>query len=119
MKKFILIALISFFGIQAQAQNNKAIDKVAGKYNIEVKGNCDTCKKRIEKAAYSVNGVRSAQWHEDDQTLHVMLNDKKTTPQDVQVAVANVGHDTKYNGKEVLAKNEVYENLHECCLYER
>jgi len=119
MKKMILLALLSFFGLQAQAQDTNAAPKVKGKYDIEVKGNCDMCKKRIEKAAYSVNGVRSAEWHVDDQTLHVMLNDKKATPQQVQAAVAAKGHDTKYNNTEVNATSEQYESLHGCCLYER
>lgn len=119
MKKIILIALISMFGIQANAQDQKADKKANGKYDIEVKGNCDMCKKRIEKAAYSVNGVRSAEWHADDQTLHVMLNDKKTSPTQVQEAVAKQGHDTKYNTVEIKATQEQYDNLHGCCLYER
>lgn len=118
MKKFILIAIISFFGIQAQGQNTQK-SVVKGKYDIEVKGNCDMCKKRIEKAAYSVSGVRSAEWHADDQTLHVYLNDKKASPELVQAAIAKQGHDTKYNNKEIKATKEQYESLHGCCLYER
>jgi len=119
MKKIILIAIISFFGIEANAQDQQEVKKTPGKYDIEVKGNCDMCKKRIEKAAYSVNGVRSAEWHADDQTLHVMLNDKKTTPALVQAAVAKQGHDTKYANIDIKATNEQYDNLHGCCLYER
>ncbi|UYW00637.1 metal transporter [Flavobacterium agricola] len=119
MKKILLLALLTFFGLQAHAQDAKSVSKTHGKYDIEVKGNCNMCKKRIEKAAYSVNGVRSAEWHADDQTLHVMLNDKKATPLQVQQAVAAQGHDTKFNNKDVKATPTDYENLHGCCLYER
>jgi periplasmic mercuric ion binding protein len=119
MRKLILIAFMSLLGIQVQAQNNQTKQPSKGKYDIEVKGNCDMCKKRIEKAAYSVTGVRSAEWHADDQTLHVYLNDKKATTTQVQQAIAKQGHDTKYNGNEIKATQEQYDNLHGCCLYER
>nr|WP_317631530.1 heavy metal-associated domain-containing protein [uncultured Flavobacterium sp.] len=119
MKKYILIAVVSLFGITMQAQEKHDTKPVKGKYDIEVKGNCGMCKKRIEKAAYSVKGVRSAEWHAEDQTLHVMLNDKKANPTKVQEAVAKVGHDTKYNDEAIKATKEDYENLHNCCIYER
>ena len=119
MKKFLIVALVSLFGLTMQAQEKHQEKPVKGKYDIEVKGNCDMCKKRIEKAAYSVSGVRSAEWHADDQTLHVLLNDKKTTPQKVQEAVAKQGHDTKFADQEIKATDEEYKSLHGCCIYER
>ncbi len=106
---FVLIALVSF-GVTAQDKKNKN-----AKYNIEVNGNCDQCKKRIEKAAYSVSGVKSAVWHIDDHTLHLIINEEKTSLEDVQKAVAKVGHDTD----NVKATDEAYENLHHCCKYDR
>lgn len=106
----VLMVLIVSFTVQAQEKKNKN-----AKYNIEVNGNCDQCKKRIEKAAYSVAGVKSADWHIDDHTLHLILNEEKTSSLDVKKAIAKVGHDTD----EVKATDEVYKNLHSCCLYER
>ena len=119
MKKYFLIAFVFMLGFSMQAQQKHDTKPVKGKYDIEVKGNCGMCKKRIEKAAYSVNGVRSAEWHAEDQTLHVMLNDKKASPIKVQQAVAKVGHDTKYKDQDIKATKEDYENLHNCCVYER
>lgn len=112
MKKIVFAMLIMFVGLSVQAQDKK--DKNA-KHEIEVKGVCEMCKKRIEKAAYSVKGVKSATWHADHQDLHIIIDENKCTVDDVHTAVAKAGHDT---GK-VKATNEDYENLHSCCQYDR
>jgi mercuric ion binding protein len=112
MKKIIIVLFISLMGFSSQAQEKKSKN---AKKDIEVKGNCEMCKKRIEKAAFSVAGVKSAEWHSDDQTLHVILNEEKTDAMKVQQAVAKVGHDTK----DVRANDADYKKLHTCCAYER
>jgi len=103
--------MVLFAGLSGQAQEKKKI----AKYDVEVNGNCDQCKKRIEKAAFSVSGVKSAVWHMDDHMLHVIINEEKTSLNEVQKAVAKAGHDTR----DVKAADEDYANLHHCCLYER
>ncbi|NBL63807.1 metal transporter [Flavobacterium sp. NST-5] len=112
MKKLLVALIVLMMGISTNAQEKK---KKNAKHDIEVQGNCDMCKKRIEKAAYSVAGVKSAEWHQDDQTLHVLINEQKTSPYLVSKAVAQAGHDTKT----VKATDENYEALHSCCAYER
>ncbi len=101
-----------FVGLSVQAQEKK--NKNA-KYTIEVNGNCEQCKKRIEKAAFSVSGVKSANWNVETHQLSLILNEEKTSVLDVKKAIAKVGHDTD----EVKATDEIYENLHSCCKYER
>ncbi len=112
MKNILIGMMLLFFALSAQAQDKK--NKNA-KYNIEVNGNCEMCKKRIEKAAFSVKGVKSADWHIDDHMLHLILNEEKSSVADVKKAIAKVGHDTD----EVKATDEEYNTLHGCCLYER
>jgi len=112
MRQIIVILLVSIFGLTAQAQEKKS---KSAKANVEVKGNCDMCKKRIEKAAYSVSGVKSAVWHSDDQTLHLVINEEKCSTKDVEKAIAKAGHDTK-NTK---ASESEYSSLHACCQYDR
>ena len=107
---FGMMLLMVTVSIQAQEKKNKN-----AKYNVEVNGNCEQCKKRIEKAALSVAGVKSAEWHLDDHILHLIINEEKCSITDVKQAIANVGHDTE----DIKAKDEVYEKLHHCCLYER
>lgn len=112
MKKLFFVLFVALVGITSQAQEKK--NKNA-KYEIAVNGNCEMCKKRIEKAAYSVKGVKSAEWHQDHQDLHLIIDENKCTVEDVSKAIAAVGHDTE----KVKATDEDYEKLHTCCMYER
>ncbi len=111
MKNLLFVLLFSVIGFAAQAQ---AKNKNA-KHQIEVKGNCDQCKKRIEKAALSVSGVKSASWDIESQKLQLIINEEKTDVESVQNAIAKAGHDS--DGTK--ATDEAYENLHHCCKYER
>lgn len=112
MKNIVLGMMLLFVTLSTQAQEKK--NKNA-KYDVEVNGNCEQCKKRIEKAAFSVSGVKSAEWHMDDHMLHLIINEEKCSVLDVKKAIAKVGHDTD----EVRATDADYSNLHHCCLYER
>lgn len=112
MKKIIVVLLLSIVGFSAQAQEKK--NKNA-KHDIAVKGNCEMCKKRIEKAAYAVPGVKSAIWTADNQSLHVIMNEEKATPLQIQESIAKAGHDTET----VKASTDDYGKLHSCCQYER
>lgn len=115
MKKLILILAISFLGFTAQAQDKEVKKNKNAKYDIEVNGNCGMCKKRIETAAYSVKGVKSAQWHQDHHDMHLILDENKTSIDEVHQAIAKAGHDTN----KAKADDETYEKLHHCCQYER
>ncbi len=112
MKNIILGMMLLFVAISTQAQEKK--NKNA-KYAIEVNGNCDLCKKRIEKAAFSVAGVKSAVWDIETHQLALILNEEKCSVLDVKKSIAKVGHDTD----EVKATDSDYEKLHSCCQYER
>lgn len=111
MKNLIIIMLVSIIGITAQAQEKSK----NAKYTFEVNGNCEQCKKRIEKAAYAVPGVKMAVWNIETRQLNVILNEEKASVSDVKKAIAKVGHDTD----EFKATDEDYTNLHHCCQYER
>ncbi|MTH15019.1 heavy-metal-associated domain-containing protein [Flavobacterium sp. LC2016-01] len=112
MKKIILIAIIGFLGFSAQAQAKKNKNL---KYTTEVNGNCEQCKKRIEKAAFSVPGVKTATWDITSHQLAVILNEEKSSPADLNNAIAKAGHDTK----DAKATQADYDNLHSCCKYVR
>ena len=45
----------------------------------------------------------------------MILNEEKSSPEDLNKAIAKVGHDTK----DVKATDTDYENLHSCCKYVR
>lgn len=112
MKNIVLgmLLLVVTFSVQAQEKKNKN-----AKYSIEVNGNCEQCKKRIEKAAFGVSGVKSAVWDVETHQLQLIVNEEKSSLIDVKKAVAKVGHDTE----DVKATTEDYDGLHGCCKYER
>ncbi len=112
MKKIIVLVFLVLAGLSVQAQVKK--NKNA-KYVTEVNGNCEQCQKRIQKAAFSVVGVKSAVWNIETHQLSVILNEEKCTLLEVKIAIAKVGHDTD----EVKTTDATYENLHHCCLYDR
>lgn len=96
--------------VKGQEKKNKN-----AKYNMEVRGNCDMCKNRIEKAALSVKGVKVATWYTNQQDLHLILDENKCSVEQVSEAIADVGHDTE----KMKATDKAYANLHGCCKFER
>lgn len=80
-----------------------------------VKGNCQMCEKRIETAARAVEGVTLADWNKDTKMMEVTYDSTKTSEDAVQLAIANVGHDTPMH----KADPKVYNDLPKCCQYPR
>ncbi|MFK6999814.1 heavy-metal-associated domain-containing protein [Flavobacterium oreochromis] len=120
--KNIVLVLVLFISVFGFAQEKIVGSEFIGvkknknaKYNIEVNGNCEMCKKRIERAAFSISGVKMAQYDIEGKMLHLVLNEEKCTLLDVEKAIGKIGHDTK----NVKAIQEDYEKLHGCCRYER
>lgn len=112
MKNVILGMMLLFVAYSTQAQDKK--NKNA-KYTVEINGNCEQCQARIQKAAYSVSGVKSATWSIETHQLSLILNEEKTTVAEVKKAIAKVGHDSD----EAKTTEEVYNNLPGCCQYDR
>jgi mercuric ion binding protein len=112
MKNLFLGVMLLMVTLSAQAQEKK--NKNA-KYSITVNGNCEQCQRRIQKAAFSVNGVKTASWSIETHKLDLTLNEEKTSIAAVKKAIAKVGHDTEG----VKATQEDYDNLHSCCQYDR
>jgi len=79
-----------------------------------VKGNCESCKARIEKAAKDA-GANSAEWSAETQTVILNFDPKKTSSDKILKKIADVGHDNeKYKSTDTT-----YKNLPACCLYDR
>lgn len=112
MRKLFLGMIVLMAILSTQAQEIKNKNK---KYTITVNGNCEQCQRRIQKAAFSVNGVKAANWNIETHKLDLIINAEKTSVYDVEKAVAKVGHDTD----EVKTTKEIYDKLPGCCQYER
>ncbi|KIC65235.1 TonB-dependent receptor [Chryseobacterium taiwanense] len=79
-----------------------------------VKGNCESCKARIEKAAKDA-GADSAEWNAEKQLVTLNFDPKKTSSDKILKKIADVGHDNeKYK-----SSDSTYKNLPACCLYDR
>ena len=107
MKNLIVTCLL-ILPLALSAQKNK-------KTTFEVSGNCEMCKKRIEKAALNVKGLKVANWDISSNILSVVYNSEKVNLQEIQTAIAKVGHDTPLE----KAPDENYDELPMCCLYKR
>ncbi|MCF8378274.1 MAG: cation transporter [Bacteroidales bacterium] len=104
----ILFAFISF-SVFAQDAGTEVKEK------FKVYGNCEMCKKTIEKAGESVDGVNSAKWSISGKMITVKYDSTKTNLETIKKAIADVGYDTE----EYRAKDEIYNALHKCCKYDR
>ncbi|MBP7183914.1 MAG: cation transporter [Saprospiraceae bacterium] len=109
--KIISFSIVAFFAFSqlafAQIKNAKTETTM-------IYGNCNMCKKTIEKAA---NKKKTAQltWDVDTKIATVTYDTTKTTLNEILKNVAKAGYDNaKYR-----APDEQYSNLHSCCQYER
>jgi cation transport ATPase len=106
MKKLglLLVMLVSMTAF-SQDKNVRA--------TIEVDGVCNMCKERIEKACIKTKGVKSAVWNVNTHELKLIYNENLTNLATIEKNVAAVGHDTK----NVVATDEAYNSVHDCCRY--
>jgi periplasmic mercuric ion binding protein len=82
--------------------------------SFEVNGNCEMCKKTIEKAAKKA-GATKAVWNMSTHVLDVSFKAKKTSTEKIQQAIAAAG----YDNVGAKATDAAYNQLHHCCKYER
>lgn len=109
MKKTLLIIGILFLGISMQAQEKNK------KLTLEVNGVCEMCKERIELATLKTKGVKYANWSIETHQLSLIIDERKVNEITIHENIAKVGHDTS----KITATDEAYNNLHECCKYDR
>jgi len=101
-------------GLKKESSGQPMGDMI-GHATFHVSGNCDMCKARIEKAAKSVEGVKSAYWDEKSRKIHVGYDEMKTDPTKIGASIARAGHDTE----KIKADDKVYDALPECCKYRK
>ncbi len=115
LKIIMVFITVLFAQHSANAQSDKSERTIGiNTQIIKTDGVCVMCKKRIEKAALSVDGIKSAVWNEATKKLTVKYDVfKKEAVDNVEKKIASVGHDNeKYK-----ADNSVYNTLPDCCHY--
>ena len=114
----LLVALLALAGAQSSlAQSDKYQRNIGVKIeSIKVYGACVMDKQRIENAALTIGGVKSAVWDGNSQTLTIKYSIfNKNVTDNVQKKIASVGNDTeKYR-----AADAAYNALPECCHYRK
>jgi len=114
---FFSVAILLLTVSSAIAQSDKTQRTIGVKtQTIKASGTCSMDKNRIETAAYSIDGVKSATWEQSTQILTVTYSAfKKEAADNVQKRVADAGNDTeKYRADDI-----VYQKLPDCCYYQR
>jgi copper chaperone CopZ len=106
-KNIILTAALALCALVVNAQSVKT-------ETIKVYGNCAQCRSHIQKAATAA-GATEAKWNVDTKILTVTFDQKKTSSQKIQQKIADAGYDTR----DVRANDAAYNNLEECCQYDR
>ena len=120
MRKIILgIAIFATIGLttgysQTHKQTMKTEQVSVNMTTFGVRGNCNMCKKTIEKAASSVKGVSKANWNKDKKMMMVSFDSSKTNEMEIQKAVAASGYDTE----KVKGNLDAYNGLPGCCKYD-
>ena len=125
MKKVILsiavIAGLAFTSCKNEAKKEiktttTEISAAVVKTNLTfgVRGNCGMCKKTIEDAANSVEGVASAIWDVDQKKIDISFGDGKIDAVAIHKAIAASGYDTE----QVAGNEEAYDGVPGCCKYD-
>ena len=125
MKKVILsmavIAALAFTSCKNEARKeikttSTEVSAATIKTNLTfgVRGNCGMCKKTIEDAANSIEGVASAIWDVDQKKIDISFDDGKIDAVAIHKAIAATGYDTE----QLAGNEEAYDGLPGCCKYD-
>jgi len=112
--KIIIVALLAIaLGSNSYAQMHDHSKMNNSKTEtLQVSGNCEMCKARIEKAA-KVEGVSKAEWSTKTKTLSVTYDPAKTNLDQIGKKIAVVGHDNV----KAKADDKAYNSVPSCCKY--
>lgn len=103
MATFVLLSIT----INAQIKNAKT-------ETVKVYGNCGMCKAKIEKAG-NIKKIANVDWNPETQMATLTYDPSKTNQDEILKRIALVGYDSD----KFLAPDDVYNNLHGCCQYDR
>ena len=104
---FLVVMLLTGSALRAQIANAKTS-------TVKVYGNCGMCEKTIEKAAWE-KGVSQADWDKDTKIAVLTFDPARTNEETLLKKIAASGYDSD----NYRAPEEVYNNLHACCHYDR
>ena len=89
------------------------VELMGNETTFGVKGNCKMCKKTIETAALSLDGVHKAVWDVESKQIDLVYDDQLVELMTIHNTIANSGYSTEL----VDLNKEAYDNLPMCCKY--
>ena len=89
------------------------VELMGNETTFGVKGNCKMCKKTIETAALSLDGVHKAVWDVESKQIDLVYDDQLVELMTIHNTIANSGYSTEL----VDLNKEAYDNLPMCCQY--
>ncbi len=110
IKKTLLLLTIASFSLtscQAQVKNART-------ETLKIYGNCGMCETTIEKAG-NVKKIAKVEWNTDTKMATITYDTTQTNQDEILKRIALSGYDSD----KFLAPDDVYNNLHGCCQYER
>ena len=107
MKIMIAISVLLSTTGNAQIKNAKT-------ESVKIYGNCGMCETKIEKAG-NIKKIANVDWNQETQMAILTYDATKTTQDEILKRIALVGYDSD----KFLAPDDVYNNLHGCCQYDR
>ena len=107
MKIMIAISVLLSTTGNAQIKNAKT-------ESVKIYGNCGMCETKIEKAG-NIKKIANVDWNKDTQMATITYDATKTNQDEILKRIALVGYDSD----KFLAPDDVYNNLHGCCQYDR
>ena len=112
MRNILFFVLFSLFTLSVSAQKGKN-EKAVIQTNIvcEHCKVCETCGKSFQENLYKIPGLKMYELDEKAMTLTVYYNGKKTSLDDIKVAITKLG----YDADDLKADPEAYEKLDGCC----
>jgi copper chaperone CopZ len=106
-KLLVATVLLSYTVCNAQIKNSVS-------EKVKIYGNCGMCKTTIEKVG-SLKNTAKVNWDANTQMATLTYDSKKTNQDEILKRIALSGYDSE----KFLAPDDVYNNLHVCCQYER
>ncbi|UPT70994.1 MAG: DUF3347 domain-containing protein [Flavobacterium sp. JAD_PAG50586_2] len=107
MKIMVATCVLLSTAVSAQIKNVKT-------ETVKVYGNCGMCESKIEKAG-NLKNVAKVDWNQETGMATLTYDSKKTNQDEILKRIALAGYDSE----KFLAPDDVYDNLHGCCQYDR
>jgi len=81
--------------------------------SFKVDGSCNSCRKKIVKAAERVDGVDNADWDKETHVFTATFDDESTNKEAIVKAILEAGYDVE----DKKADDAAYAKLPKCCKY--